>query len=102
MIAAISAYVSQNFGAGNKKRIRLSVRACLIQTEALNLIMCLGILFLRHPIVELFLSNPTAEIYSYSDQYLTSLLLSFGITVHLPGICTKYGKWLGSIYCLYD
>ena len=71
MIAAISAYVSQNFGAGNKKRIRLSVRACLIQTEALNLIMCLGILFLRHPIVELFLSNPTAEIYSYSDQYLT-------------------------------
>ena len=71
MIAAISAYVSQNFGAGNKKRIRLSVRACQIQTEALNLIMCLGILFLRHPIVELFLSNPTAEIYSYSDQYLT-------------------------------
>lgn len=71
MIAAISAYVSQNFGAGNKKRIRLSVRACLIQTEALNLIMCLGILFLRHPIVDLFLSNPTAEIYSYSDQYLT-------------------------------
>lgn len=71
MIAAISAYVSQNFGAGNKKRIRLGVRACLIQTEALNLIMCLGILFLRHPIVELFLSNPTAEIYSYSDQYLT-------------------------------
>lgn len=71
MIAAISAYVSQNFGAGNKKRIRLGVRACLIQTELLNLIMCFGILFLRHPVVELFLSNPTTEIYSYSDQYLT-------------------------------
>ena len=45
MIAAISAYVSQNFGAGNKKRIRLGVRACLIQTEALNLIMCLEFFF---------------------------------------------------------
>ena len=63
--------MAQNFGAGNKERIRLGVRACLIQTETFNLLMCAGILLLRHPIVRLFLSAPTAEIYYYSDQYLT-------------------------------
>lgn len=47
------------------------VRASLIQTEAFNILMCIGILLLRHPIVELFLSNPTAEIYHYSDAFLT-------------------------------
>lgn len=71
MMTAISNYVAQNFGAGNKERIRAGVRACLIQTESLNFIMCFGILLLRHPIVEIFLSKPTAEIYHYSDEYLT-------------------------------
>ena len=71
MMTAISNYVAQNFGAGKKNRIRLGVRASLIQTEAFNILMCIGILLLRHPIVELFLSNPTAEIYHYSDAFLT-------------------------------
>lgn len=71
MIAAISNYTAQNYGAGKFDRIRSGVRACLIQTEAANLIMCIGILLLRHPIVRLFLSSPTAEIYRYSDGYLT-------------------------------
>ena len=71
MMTAISNYVAQNFGAGDQARIRSGVRACLIQTETFNLLMCTGILLLRHPIVRLFLSAPTAEIYYYSDQYLT-------------------------------
>ena len=60
MMTAISNYVAQNFGAGRKDRIRQGVRACLIQTEAFNLVMCIGILLLRHPIVQMFLSDPTA------------------------------------------
>ena len=39
-MTAISNYVAQNFGAGRWDRIRQGVRACLIQTEAFNLIMC--------------------------------------------------------------
>ena len=70
-MTAISNYVAQNFGAGKKDRIRQGVRACLIQTEAFNLFMCVGILILRHPIVRMFLSDPTQEIYHYSDMYLT-------------------------------
>ncbi len=70
-MTAISNYVAQNFGAGRWDRIRQGVRACLIQTEAFNLIMCIGILLLRHPIVRMFLSDSTKEIYHYSDMYLT-------------------------------
>lgn len=70
-MTAISNYVAQNFGAGRWDRIRQGVRACLIQTEAFNLIMCIGILLLRHPIVRMFLSDPTKEIYHYADMYLT-------------------------------
>ena len=71
MMTAIFNYVAQNFGAGKSDRIHQGVRACLIQTETLNLIMCVGILLLRHPIVQMFLSEPTKEIYHYSDMYLT-------------------------------
>ena len=71
MMTAISNYVAQNFGADKTERIRMGVRACLIQTEAFNILMCAGILLLRHPIVRMFLSAPTPEIYYYSDVYLT-------------------------------
>lgn len=71
MMTAISNYVAQNFGAGKTERIRMGVCACLIQTEAFNILMCAGILLLRHPIVRMFLSAPTPEIYYYSDVYLT-------------------------------
>lgn len=71
MMTAISNYVAQNFGAGKKERIRQGVRAALIQTETANIIMCIGILLLRHPIVQMFLSSPSAEIYHYSDIFLT-------------------------------
>ena len=44
-------FVSQNYGAGNRKRIRQGVRAGLIQTQAWNVLMGVGILLLREPIV---------------------------------------------------
>ncbi len=71
MMTAISNYVAQNFGAGRRDRISQGVRASLVQTETFNLIMCVGIILLRHPIVKLFLTDPSKEIYYYSDLYLT-------------------------------
>lgn len=105
MIAAISAYVSQNFGAGNKKRIRL-MRACMPVTDrslesdhvpwnSFSAPSYCRAFSFQSNCRNLFLLRPVLNL-------CRSLLLSFGITVHLPGICTKYGKWLGSIYCLYD
>ena len=70
MMTAISNYVAQNYGAGKSDRIRRGVRACLVQTETLNAVMCVCILLLRKQIVELFMTNPSAEIIAYSDGYL--------------------------------
>ena len=85
MMTAISNYVAQNFGAGKKDRIRQGVRASLIQTEGFNLLMCIGILLLRHPIVRMFLSDPTVEIYHYSDAYLTIVAPSdFPVSSAIP------------------
>ncbi len=70
MSSTLSAYVSQNYGAGNKGRIRQGVRDALIQTELLNIIMCVGIILLRCQIVELFITSPVAEIEYYSNTYL--------------------------------
>ena len=61
--AAVAGYTAAS------KADQLSV--LVIQTETFNLIMCIGILLLRHPIVQMFLSDPTKEIYHYSDMYLT-------------------------------
>lgn len=73
MMTAISNYVAQNYGAGKKDRILAGVRASLLQTEALNLLMCAGIILLRHPIVTLFIANPSDEIFSYANGYLLTV-----------------------------
>ena len=70
MMTSVSNYVAQNFGAGNKERIRAGVRAGLFQLEAMNVVMCAAMLLLRNPIVRMFLTDPSAEIYRYSDGYL--------------------------------
>ena len=70
MISAVSAFVSQNYGAGNRKQIRQGVRVGLIQTQALNVLMGVGILLLREPIVALFIEHPTKKIIVYSNGYL--------------------------------
>ena len=80
MMTAISNYVAQNFGAGKKERIQQGVRASLIQTETFNLLMCVGILLLRHPIV--LLSAGTAGGISYCHS--------------------EYAEWLGTICSVYD
>ena len=98
MMTAISNYVAQNFGAGKKDRIRLGVRASLIQTEAFNILMCIGILLLRHPIVELFLSNPTAEIYHYSDAFLTIEAPFY----FLPHLDSEYAERTRTICRMHD
>ncbi len=73
MMTSISNYVAQNYGAGKHERIRRGVNACLVQTEFLNIVMCMGIILLRQQVVLLFLSEPSAEIIRYSNGYLLSV-----------------------------
>lgn len=73
MGTAISGYVAQNYGARDFGRIRRGVRACLVQTEVLNVGMGIGMFLFRTPLVSLFIDRPTAEIITYSNGYLTAV-----------------------------
>ncbi|OUQ24336.1 MATE family efflux transporter [Flavonifractor sp. An135] len=73
MGVSISNYVAQNHGAGQVGRIRSGVWACLLQTSVLNLVLCVGILLCRPLVVPLFVSQATADICMYSDQYLLAV-----------------------------
>ena len=106
MMTAISNYVAQNFGARKKERIQQGVRASLIQTETFNLLMCVGILLLRHPIVELFMSSPTKEIYHYSDVYLTIVAPFYVIlgllAVYRTAIQSMQNGWAPFAACMIE
>ena len=67
---ALSSFVAQNYGAGQYRRISEGVRACLVQIEVCNVLMCALLLGCRHLVVPLFLDSPTAEVIRYSDGYL--------------------------------
>ncbi|MDE5671411.1 MAG: MATE family efflux transporter, partial [Eubacterium sp.] len=70
---ANSTFVAQNYGAGNYRRIVISVRKILALDLAICII-CSAALILAGPyIVRLFIENPSAEIIDYSKQYLYTI-----------------------------
>lgn len=70
---AIASYVAQNYGAGRWDRIRSGVKAGLIQTEVVNILLCGLILGGRSLVVPMFIDNPTAEIIGYANGYLLAV-----------------------------
>lgn len=70
---AIASYVAQNYGAGRWDRIRSGVKAGLIQTEGVNILLCGLILGGRSLVVPMFIDNPTAEIIGYANGYLLAV-----------------------------
>lgn len=76
---AAAAYVSQNYGAGKKSRIREGVRASLMMGVAVS-ILCSAVMFLGgQGILRLFVdtSDATAEILSYGCRFLHILAVFF-------------------------
>lgn len=106
MMTAISNYVAQNYGAGLPRRIRSGVRASLLQTETLNVLMCAGILLLRHPIVQLFLDHPSQEIYVYSDGYLLGVapfyLILGLLAIYRTAIQSMQNSWAPFSACMIE
>lgn len=70
------------------KNLKKAMSRHLIQTELFNLIMRIGIIVLRHPIVRLFLTKPAHTIYHYSDMYLTVVAPFYFILGLLAVYCT--------------
>ena len=79
---AVASYVAQNYGAGKWERIRSGVKAGLLQTEAVNILRGILIIWGRRFVVPLFIDAPTEEIVRYANGYLLAvapfyLLLGF-------------------------
>ncbi len=76
---AAAAYVSQNYGAGKKSRIREGVRASLIMGTAVS-VLCSAVMFFGgQGILRLFVdtSEATGEILSYGCRFLNILAVFF-------------------------
>ena len=70
---AIAGYVAQNYGAGKWDRIRNGVKASLLQTETVNVVLCILTVCGRGLVVPLFLDSPTAGIVQYANGYLLAV-----------------------------
>lgn len=70
---AISNYVAQNYGAHQFARIQSGIRASLLQTECVNLLMCAVLLLGRELVVPMFIDDSTPEIVSFANGYLLTV-----------------------------
>lgn len=70
---AIAGYVAQNYGAGKWDRIKSGVKAGLIQTETVNIILGILIICGRSLVVPMFIDSPTDSIIHYANVYLTTV-----------------------------
>lgn len=68
-ITAIAAYVAQNYGAGEKERIRKGVWASLAITEITDFIMIAIILIIEPFIVPMFVSDASPLVFDYAWDF---------------------------------
>ena len=76
---SIASYVAQNYGAGEKKRIKEGVTACLIQSVICSIIVGAFILIFGKPMVQLFLEEANAEIMDYAMTFLKVMVPLYSI-----------------------
>lgn len=76
---AAAAYVSQNYGAGSRERIKEGVRASLIMGIAVSVLCSAVMVFGGRDILRLFVdtSAATAEILGYGSRFLNILAVFF-------------------------
>lgn len=71
----IQALVGQNFGAGNKDRVRNAIKASLRLTLSIGFVSGLVLFFFRYQLMEIFVANDL-EIIKLGAMYLTIASLS--------------------------
>lgn len=68
LASALAAFVGQNLGAGQLKRIRKGVRATLFMSWGLSLVVMLIVILAREDLMSLFTDNK--EVVKYGKDYL--------------------------------
>lgn len=114
---AALAFVSQNLGAGNIRRMRRSVRMSIVAVMAVWLVVGGGVILFREPLVRIMTDNP--ETIAYAEERLYILATSYflcgimdtlssamrgmgksttAMVVSLSGSCILRIIWLGTVF----
>lgn len=103
---AVANYVAQNFGAQKWKRIRTGVTSCFLMLSGLNIVMGAVLLLGKSFVVPMFVNNPTAEIISYSDQYLWVIVPFYlflgALLVYRTAIQSMGNTWAPFVACIIE
>ena len=67
---AFSTFVAQNYGAGQKERIRRGSRCAFLLSAAFCLLISAAVFVLAEPLMQLFVSAQEAEVIRIGAQYL--------------------------------
>ncbi len=68
-----STFVSQNYGAGNYKRIIKAVKSIMLLNIFISVLCSLVLVFAGPHIVALFITDYNAEMFAYAKQYLYTI-----------------------------
>jgi Na+-driven multidrug efflux pump len=80
--AAFTTYASQNFGAGNFKRVRRGVNVAMLLAVGVALFLLVTVLPLRYLLPKLFIDTSeigSADAVNVAARYLTNMILSLPI-----------------------
>ncbi len=67
---AFSIFVAQNYGAGNKKRIKEGFRKALLLVICFSLLISILVFIFADGLISIFLDSPSVEILSVGTKYL--------------------------------
>lgn len=80
---ATQTFVGQNYGAGNYRRIRQSVKKIFILDLAVSVIMSITLYLLAEPVVSLFMEEYNPEIMAAAKRYILAIAQCYSLVAIL-------------------
>ena len=92
---AFSTFISQNYGAGEKKRIRKGLKGAVITSITFSIIVSIAVWFFARPLMELFIGTKEPAIVTEGIRYLRiegAFYCGIGCLFLLYGLYRALGK----------
>lgn len=80
---ATQTFVGQNYGAGNYKRIRESVRRIFILDLAVSVVMSITLYLISEPVIMLFMEEFNPEIMAAAKRYILAIAQCYSLVAVL-------------------
>ena len=80
---ATQTFVGQNYGAGNYKRIRESVKKIFLLDLAVSVFMSITLYLIAEPVVKLFMDEYNPEIMAAAERYILAIAQCYSLVAVL-------------------